>query len=105
MSRPNQNWVQRSELFVKPPNYWNLHSSQYAPEHFFPTETFDIYNEAAFPHEWNYGLPEFPLPKQLSTTDVGREGSIDFEYPGRRGEVPSAPPRPGNGATHEGMFK
>ena len=56
------------------------------PENFFPAEPYDIYDEAAFPHEWNYGLPDLPLPKQLSVTGPPREGDIDFEY---------SPDRPG----------
>jgi len=47
---------------------------------FFPAEPVDIYNESIFPHEWNYGLPDFPLPKHLSVSGPPREGELDFEY-------------------------
>ena len=43
-------------------------------------DEYDIYNESAFPHEWNYGLAEFPLPKQLSVGGIPREGDFEFEY-------------------------
>jgi len=56
-------------MFVKSPNYRKLGASQYAPENFFPAEPSDIYNEAAFPHELNFGLAEFPLSKKISATD------------------------------------
>lgn len=57
------------------------------PENFFPTiEPYDIYDEAAFPHEWNYGLFDFPLPLHLSVSDNPREGDLEFEY---------SPDRPG----------
>ena len=59
------------------------------PEKFFPAEPSDIYNEAAFPHEWNYGLSEIPLPKQLSVSGLPREGSLDFEYSERNGQEPN----------------
>ncbi len=60
---------------------------QCSPDLFFPAEPSDIYNEAAFPHEWNYGLPELP-PFPLSVTDLPREGEIDFEYSKRTPQQP-----------------
>lgn len=56
------------------------------PENFFPVEAHDIYDETIFPHEWNYGLPDFPLPLHLSVSDNPREGDLEFEY---------SPDRPG----------
>lgn len=50
------------------------------PEMFFPASPSDIHDEAAFPHEWNYGLADLGLPHELSVTDQPREGNIDFEY-------------------------
>jgi len=78
-----------------PNNYWRQFS-HFQPDNFFPAEPSDIYNESAFPHEWNYGLPDFPLPKDLCASGPTREGELDFEY---------SPDRPVQDAVEPGPFK